>query len=213
MILDRASRQPTTDLHESPVPVPIVEREEAEQMRAKEEKDKRERKEKKKQEEKEKSIRAKGKKLTEEKQSPAYKRKTKEMKDSKRKTKDKKHKEPNATERSVSPRPAPPPIQQLSAARKDRAKPAISIRESMRFVEHGVEQQQAIPRSLRFLAVNPIPPAKKSGKPPATPPSVVSKTALVRPLGLSSGPVAPRIGKAATALSVHVAHRLSPAEE
>ena len=52
VVLDTASRQSTTDLDESPIPLRIVESEEAEEKRAKEQKENRESKEKKKKEEK-----------------------------------------------------------------------------------------------------------------------------------------------------------------
>ena len=105
-------------------------------------------------------MRAKEKKLKEEQQSEANKRKEKEEKDAKRKKKDKKQKESNATERGISPRRAPAPLQELCATRKDRAKHATPTVKSMTLVEH-VEEQPVLRRSPRFLAVYPVPPSEK----------------------------------------------------
>ena len=202
VVLDRASRQSTTDFDESAVPLRIVESEEAEENRANEQKEKRESKEKKRKEEKQQETRAKEMKLKEDRQSEANKKKEKEEKDAKKKKKDKNSKESNATQQGVSPRRASQTMQHLCAPRKDRAKRATPIRESLTLVEHVEEQQQAISRSPRFRAVHPIPPENKSAKPDAMTSSVATKTRVMRPLGLVSAAEAPRIGKAAKALSV-----------
>ena len=207
-MLHRASRLSTTDLDEDAVPLRIVESEEAEEKRAKEDKEKRESKEKKK-EEKEKVMRAKETKLKEEKESEANNRKEKEEKDAKRKKEERKQKVSSARERRVSPRRAPAPMQHLSGERKDRAKHTTSTRDSLTLVELVEEQQQAILRAPRFLAVQPVPPVRKSAKQAARTPSLATKTPLLRPLGLPSEADAPRISKAATALSLNVADQNS----
>ena len=183
-----------------------MESEEAEEKRAKEQKEKRESKEKKKE------AKAKEKKLKEEKLSEANKKKEKEEKDAKRKKKDKESKESSATGLRVSPRRASAPMQQLCAPRKDRAKHATPTVKSVTLEEH-VEEQPAIRSSPRFLATHPVPPVKKSAKPTATTSSVTTKIPAVHSLGLPSAAEAPRIGKAATALSVKDAQRLTSAEE
>ena len=89
-------------------------------------------------------MRAKEEKIKEEKQSEEKKRNEKAGKGAKRNIKVKKQKARVVTERRVSPRGAPAPIQQLSATRKDRAKHATSATESVTVVEHVEDQWQAV---------------------------------------------------------------------
>ena len=103
-------------------------------------------------------------------------------------------------------------MQKLCAPRKDRAKLATPTVQSMTLVEH-VEEQQVLRRSPRFIAVHPVPPVKKSAKSTVITSSVTMMTPAVHSLGLPSAAEVPRIGKAARALSVKDAQRLTHAEE
>ena len=145
MRLDRVSRQSSTDLDESAVPLRIVESPEAEEKRAKDQKEKGECKEKKKE------AKAKEMKLKEEKLSKASKKKENEEEHAKKKKKDKKAKESCATGLRVSPLRASAPMQQLCAPRKDRAEDATSTVKSVTLVEH-VAEKQVLRRSPRFIA-------------------------------------------------------------
>ena len=179
-MLDRVSRQSTTDLDESVLPLRIVETEEAEENRAKERKEKPESKEKKKNQAKEKETQAQEMKLKEQKLSEANNKKENEEKDAKKKKKDKKAKESIATGLRVSPRRASAPMQQLCVPRKDRAKHATPTEKSVTLVDH-VKEPQAIRRSPRFHAAHPVPPVKKSAKSSAVTSIVTTKTPAVRP--------------------------------
>ena len=94
-------------------------------------------------------------------------------------------------------------------------KNTTSYSEATTLMEQIEEERQVtgVCRSPRTLASKPAPLTKMRGKRAATTPSVATKNTSVRPMGLPPETDVPRLGKAARAIGVRVAQRMTAAEE